>query len=98
MKKLKNNWPALIPIIFLVLSFGSWPYAFYQALRWVVCLSAGYLTYKSYGQKETSWVVIFAIIAILFNPIVPFYMTKGTWQFFDLIALSLLIVSLFIKK
>lgn len=98
MQKLKNNWPTIIPIIFLLFSFSSWPYAFYQLLRWVVCIFPGYLAYKSYQLKETSWVIIFTIIAIIFNPITPFYMTKSMWRFLDLVVLILLVVSLFRRK
>ena len=98
MKKIKNNWPAIVPLIFLVLSFGNWPYAFYQTLRWVVCLFTGYLAYTSYRSKRMVWVAIFTITAILFNPIAPFYMERSTWQLIDLTVLVLLIASLFAKK
>jgi len=99
MKKwFKNNWFKLIAIVFLLGTFGSWPYAYYQILRWVVCAVAVYSSYFAYQLKKISWAWIFGIIAVLFNPILPIYFTKEIWQLVDIIVAVIFFVSLFILK
>jgi len=76
-----------------------WPYSYFQILRWVVTGVAIYNTYAAREFKRKDWMVIMGIIAILFNPILPFYFQKETWVILDLIASIFMFISIFkIKK
>jgi len=35
------------------------------------------------------WAFVFGILAILINPLVPFYMDKSSWMIFDIVAAGL---------
>jgi len=99
MKKwLKNNWFKLVSIVFLLGALGSWPYGYYQILRWIVCGSSAYLAYSYHESNRVVWMWIFGVIAILFNPILPIYLTKEIWQPIDVVVAVIFFVSIFNKS
>ena len=87
---LKNLY--ILNIIFLSLSFFELPYSYYQFLRWFVCLSALYSTKKNCENSGVSFICL--IIAILFNPLEPFYIKKPVWLFIDVLVIIFYIFSL----
>ena len=98
MKKwLKNNWFKLIVIIFSLGALGSWPYGYYQILRWIICVSSAYLAYFYHKSSKATWAWIFGIIAVLFNPILPIYLTKEIWHPINIIVATIFFISLFSK-
>src|SRR3989344_7901507 len=98
MNWIKENWFLLVAALFLVAALGSWPYVYYQLLRWVVCGVGAYSAYMTYTQERRGWTGIFAVIAILFNPIMPFYMERETWQILDVAAAIPFLAFAFINK
>ena len=77
---LKNNWFKIIAIGILIGALWDHPYSYYQLLRWVVMVVGAYSAYLAYNHKDNSWAWIFGIIAVVFNPIIPFTFEKETWQ------------------
>lgn len=100
MKIIKQNWFTLIAGIMLLLAIPPiWTYSYYQILRWVVSGVACYNAYRANEEKETRWLIIMVVIAILFNPIATFHFAKGTWVILNLVASILMFTSIFkIKK
>ena len=78
--------PALVAMIMLFVAVADLQYGYYQILRWVVCGVAVYIAYMAYswGKIWATWV--FGFVAVLFNPIVPVYLTKEIWQPIDVIC------------
>ncbi len=80
----------LLPFLPAAMLFGSLldglPYAYFQLLRWVVCISAGLWAYHGYERDDKLTMAIFIPIAILFNPIAPVYLRRGTWIPIDVIS------------
>ncbi len=95
---LKNNWFKLLAIAILLGSFGDHPYTYYQILRWVVCVAAGYTAYSFYESQQKIGSLVFVVITLLFNPIAPIYMNRNTWQIFDLITAFGFFASFFLFK
>lgn len=98
---MKNaQYPKLLAIaagVLLLLAIPSiWPYAYFQILRWVVTVAAILNAYRAYELKKTEWTVMMAGTAILFNPIAPIFLAKGTWVVLDIIAAALMFIS--VKK
>lgn len=89
-----RSFPLIVSVILLIFALfaGSVDIGFFTFLRWVISASSAYYLYVIYKNNQGwgFWVWVFAILAILFNPIVPIYLDRDTWQFFDLIALGLL--------
>jgi len=78
----------------LLLAIPSiWPYSYYQILRWVVSASAVYVAYVAHKNNKTGWLWPMIIVAIVFNPLWPIYLSKGTWSILDFIVAVLFIVS-----
>jgi len=81
-------WPAIVSAIALIIAIGDQPYDYYTLLRWGISAIGIYYTYSFY-KKSSSAFWVFGIIAVLFNPIIPFYSTKDSWQFIDLIVAAI---------
>lgn len=78
----------------LFLGAVSMPSVYYDLLR-VSIFGAGVLAaYKNYEEDNKSWVMVFAIIAIIFNPFIPLYLyEKLSWLIIDMLAAFLFILN-----
>ena len=74
------------------------PYGYYQFLRWVILVVGAYSAYLAYKLEGKSWPWIFGIIAVLFNPIIPFTFQRNTWQFIDVVVAIIFFTSIFSKN
>ena len=92
---LKQNWYILAIALIMLGAFVDNPYSYYQFLRWTTAIASFYLAYLAYENQRVGWAWTFAIIGILFNPIVPFYLDRETWQFFNFAVAIIYFVSLF---
>ena len=93
----------IVPAILLLLvTFVNFPYGFYTLLRLIVSISSGFIIYLNYKEEKriTTSVIIFTIICLLFNPIIPVHLTKSQWIPIDIITSIIFIYSYFknIKK
>ena len=70
------------------------PYGYYQILRWVVCAAACFSAYSGMVKERHGWMGIFAVIAVLFNPIFPIHLTREVWQPIDVIVGIIFLCSL----
>ena len=88
--------PASIAIGMLVVAHGHWPYAYYETLRWVVCIAAACVLWALYfrnagetpggqGLRVVTWGAML-VVGVLFNPVFPIYGTRDFWQVADLCA------------
>jgi len=81
------KWLSIISGILLLLGIlNFWPYAYYILLRWII---SGVAVVNAYGfskAKFTGWAFVFGSLAFLFNPIIPIYLNKSSWNGIDLIS------------
>lgn len=70
----------------LLLAIAPLPYSYYIILRWVILISSLIHFYFAFNRKSKSVMVIFAALGILFNPIVPIYLSKGIWTILDFLS------------
>lgn len=94
---LKQNWFKILAILFLLGALADNPYGYYQFLRWFILGISGYSVYLAYNSGRKVWAGIFGVIAFLFNPIIPFYFSKSTWQPIDVVVAIIFFVSIFVK-
>jgi len=82
-------------LVLLILAMPSLlPYSFYIFLRWVICLSALLLGLGgNYRTINRHMVYVWIFIAILFNPIVPIYLSKQLWIAIDVVVAILFFIS-----
>jgi len=95
---LKNNWFKIVAILFLLGALGDNPYGYYQLLRWIILAIGAYSAYLAYNAEKKGWTWIFGIIAVLFNPIIPFTFQRDIWQTIDVIVAVIFLVSIFKTK
>lgn len=88
-KSVPNKLVWLIPIGVLMLSFFHLPIWYYTISRIIITISAGYLAYLEYQKnKSTSrFVIIFCIIAFMFNPILKIHFYRSQWAYIDIVSL-----------
>lgn len=94
-------WIFLIPIALLLVGLADLPTGYYTLVRIVVCLVSALSCYLSYKSDEKIGIatVTFAVLAILFNPIIPIYLQdKGIWTVIDLVTAALLGIRYFTLK
>ncbi len=84
-------WLFIVPIAALLLGLAKMPIGYYTFLRIIVCLASVVIAAGVYDQKKeiSGGVVLFAIIAILFNPFFPIYLNKEVWSVIDLITAAI---------
>jgi hypothetical protein len=93
-----KNWFKVVAIMLLFWALADNSYNYYQFLRWTILIIGGYSACIAYKNEEMGWAWIFSIMAILFNPIIPFYLTKSAWQTLDLITGFVFLISVFKTK
>lgn len=79
-------------IAMLLLALGRMPYAYYQFLRWVVCVSAVWLCVNSAKSKVPWLAFVFALVAVFYNPITPFAMKRRSWEVVNVMTLVILLL------
>jgi hypothetical protein len=93
--KYKNIF-SVVSIVLLLLAIPAiWPYGYYIFLRWVITAIAVFFIWITSKIQEQKWSGLMVVIAILFNPIIPIYLTKEIWVVIDLIVAGLFLLSIF---
>jgi uncharacterized membrane protein len=82
----------------LIWALDNHPYGYFTLMRIVVCLVASYCAVLAYEQEKLPWVYILGGVAVLFNPIIPFHMTRESWKVVDIAMAVVLLVSFFFVK
>jgi hypothetical protein len=79
-------WLWLLPVAILLIATARLPYGYYTFTRVVICGSAALIAFTGWEDSATSriWSVLFALLAVLFNPIFPIYLSRGTWFYLDI--------------
>jgi hypothetical protein len=98
MKNVKKYWFLWVVGLILLVAYADWPYSYYQLVHWVAFIFGAYCAYISYQSGRNAWAVVFAIIAIVFNPLAPFYLQRETWQVLYLATAVPFLVYPFIKN
>jgi drug/metabolite transporter (DMT)-like permease len=88
----------LISAGLLIWAFGRHRYIFYQLVKLIVVGVTVYGAFYAHTLKAKTWMVIFIVIAILFNPFVPVHLNRHTWEVFDLAGAGILLLSVFLLK
>ena len=95
-------WFFLVPAIFLLLGLADMPIGYYTFMRIVVFLASAFFALVSYKERDKIdfWTVVFGLVAILFNPIIPVYLhDKDASAVFDVIgAITFIIKGVLVSK
>jgi len=76
----------ILTIFILFGAIAEWPYGYYTMLKWITCISSILVVLQAF-EKNIDWAkVVFIVIAILFNPLAPIYLSRSTWMPLDIIT------------
>ena len=72
---------------------------FYTLVRIAITIGAVIEAFQNSSNGINIWSIMFGIVAILFNPIIPVYLhDKGAWMMIDIIAMILFIIQIVRNK
>jgi hypothetical protein len=71
-------------------------YGYYTFTRIVTCGIAGVIAFAGFRDRAVvqAWSVLLALVAVLFNPIVPVHLDRQTWFYLDLGAAAVFVAHL----
>ena len=95
MKFKSLRYIAIIMLIVTVITAGELPYAYYILLRWVVCAASVITLGMAINEERTGWKVVFGILALLFNPLIPIHLDREIWLPIDILAALIFFISNF---
>jgi hypothetical protein len=99
--KINNNLSKTFKVLscaMLMIAPFDLPYAFYQLLRWLTCLTCIDQAYKYSSSKLQYLTPTFSLIAILYNPLAPITLEKEVWIFINIAIFIFLIHMDLIKR
>lgn len=86
-------------IAIIIPEFFKVPYAFYNIVRILSFSSLGYIAYYLFKQKEIFLLFFIGMFTILYNPLMPIFLSRSIWIVIDiLIILTLIFASYKILK
>lgn len=83
----------LILAVLLLLCLLDMPYWYYQFVRLAAFAGFGFLAYSAYNDKKQTEAIIYAGLALLFQPFVKIALGRDGWNLVDLAAGAGLIIS-----
>jgi len=87
---------SIICAVFLFIALANLPIGYFTILRIVVTIGATVVVIKELEKGIDIWVIVFGLIAIIFNPIIPIYLhNKAIWMPIDLICGVIFIIKYF---
>ena len=90
----------IIKVILAVLFFlclADMPYGFYQFVRFAGLVGFAILAYDARKNNQMMTMIIYAGLALLFQPFVKIALGRELWNVVDVVLGVLLIISIFLK-
>jgi hypothetical protein len=75
-------------------ALGRHKYDYFTLLRWIACGVCTFTAVQAVQVKKFGWVWIFAISAIILNPVAPLRLKRETWNTVDTAAGVLLLIAI----
>ncbi len=72
--------------IALILCLFPMPYGFYQFVRFATMAIFAYLAYCEYKNSHVDRMILFIVLAILFQPFAKIALGRGLWNIFEVIV------------
>jgi hypothetical protein len=89
------NWVLLLVAVLALVAIADMPYDFYRLLRWLTFGVSIALGVEKFREREMGWLWSLGIIALIFNPLVPFDFERGIWRIFNICASVIFLSILF---
>lgn len=94
MKNSEKSIKAILAIL-LLLCLLDMPYGFYQLVRFLAFIGFGILAYQGNEQGRKTESIIFAILALLFQPFFKISLGRELWNIVDVVVGVGLLITVF---
>lgn len=88
----------VVLIIALLLCLLNMPYGFFQLVRFIALIGFGVLAYNAMGRKQSTEMILYGALALLFQPFIKLSLGRELWNIVDVIVAIGLTWSLFATK
>jgi len=92
-----NKATKIILAVLFFLCLFDMPYGFYQFVRFVALIGFAILAYQANQQSRQAEMIIYGVLALLFQPFFKVALGREIWNIVDVIIGIGLIISLLIK-
>ena len=79
----------------LLLCLFDMPYGYYVLVRFIATAAFCFLAFEEYKQGNTDRMILFIILAILFQPILKIHLGRVIWNIVDIVVAGYLIYLLY---
>ena len=87
----------IVLAILLFLCLLDMPYGFYEFVRFVALIGFAILAYQVLQEGRQTEVIIYAVLAILFQPFFKIALGRDLWNVVDVLVGVCLVVSVFMQ-
>lgn len=84
--------------ILLLLCLFQMPYGYYQLVRFIAMIGFGVLSFQAHKKERQLEMVIYALLALLFQPFAKVALGRELWNVVDVIVALALLISMFTKS
>ena len=84
--------------VLLLLCLVPMPYGYYQLVRFIAMIVFGFMAYQYYNQKKVQFTIIFASLALLFQPLIKISLGRALWNIVDVIVAIFLVILFFSRN
>jgi hypothetical protein len=93
-----NNVIKTVLAILFLLCLTDMPYGYYQFVRFSGLFGFAILAYQSNQKGKQAEVIIYSVLALLFQPFIKIALGRQIWNVIDLLVGIGLIISIFVKQ
>ena len=79
----------IVPMVVLGIGLLPMSYGFYTFLRLAVFGCGWFIAYRRYKEDQTNTAVIFGLITLAYNPLIPVFLSRPIWLPVDLLVIWL---------
>lgn len=84
--------------VFCLLCLADMPYGYYQFVRFAGLIGFTVLAYEAFKAREERLGIVYAGLALLFQPFVKVALGRIVWNVVDMVVVVFLLLSLFINR
>lgn len=84
--------------ILFFLCLLNMPYGYYQLVRFLAFIGFGYLAYQAKQGNKITTVIIYAALALLFQPFFKIALGRELWNIVDVVVAVALLITIFKNK
>ena len=78
----------------LLICLADMPYGYFQLVRFIGLIGFAILSYQAYLRKKDSQIILYAGLALLFQPFFKVELGREIWNIVDVLVAFLLLFSL----